>query len=416
MGEPDPTSAAARKGRTGTPLPRGWLDLLHGKAGAGGRIDTSAPLVLLDDARSDGLFLFRDPMAVLQASQPGEIAPLLDAARRALADGHYVAGYLTYEARLAFNPARKPLHAAGAGSPLAWFGIFPAPRRVAATAFPTGKTHNTLDLRPCWTFDDYARAAEQALEFIRAGDVYQINLTFQNRLELTDPWGRYRLLRGAQRAGWGGLVHTGSDLFLSFSPELFFAIEPQGRIVARPMKGTARRHDDCRLDGAAAAALQKSVKDRAENLMIVDLLRNDIGRVARAGSVAVPRLFEVETYPTVHQLTSTITAMLSEGRDVFDLMAAAFPCGSVTGAPKMRAMEIISELESGPRGLYTGSIGFAGPDGTSGFNLAIRTIACKGTATEATMGLGSAVVADSQPMGEWSECLMKGAFLEGGFA
>jgi para-aminobenzoate synthetase/4-amino-4-deoxychorismate lyase len=197
-------------------------------------------------------------------------------------------------------------------------------------------------------------------------------------------------------------------LALSFSPELFFALEG-GRLTTRPMKGTARRAPSPEADRAAAAALAADAKNRAENLMIVDLLRNDLSRVAQPGSVAVDRLFEVETYPTIHQMTSTVSARLREEADAVDVIEALFPCGSVTGAPKIRAMEVIAEVERQPRGLYTGSIGAISADGSAAFNVAIRTLVLADG--RASLGLGAGIVADSDAESEWAECLSKAAFL-----
>jgi para-aminobenzoate synthetase/4-amino-4-deoxychorismate lyase len=220
-------------------------------------------------------------------------------------------------------------------------------------------------------------------------------------------------LRAASRVGWGGIVHDGQRWLLSLSPELFFRIEG-GRIAARPMKGTAPRGRTPAEDDAHAARLAADPKERAENLMIVDLLRNDLSRVARAGSVKVPELFAIERYPTVQQMVSQVEAEMAPGRDAIDALEALFPCGSITGAPKVRAMEIIAEVESDVRGPYTGSIGTIAPDGTAAFNVAIRTLVLEDGSDEALIGLGSAVVADSTAEAEWRECLAKGSFVTAG--
>jgi len=206
------------------------------------------------------------------------------------------------------------------------------------------------------------------------------------------------------------VVWTGEDWLLSLSPELFFALK-DGRITTKPMKGTAERAGDPAEDARRIAHLQKDAKQRAENLMIVDLLRNDVSRVAQAGSVAVPDLFHVESYPTVHQMISTVTAQLAPGKTVADLLRAIYPCGSITGAPKIRAMEIIGDVEPEPRGIYTGSIGRIDANGDAAFNVAIRTLHLPKDATVATLGLGGGIVADSQVDEEWAECLAKGRFV-----
>ena len=217
------------------------------------------------------------------------------------------------------------------------------------------------------------------------------------------PLALYAAIRPRARAGWGGIVFTGEHWLLSFSPELFFTLEA-GRVTARPMKGTAPA-------GSDPEALRGDPKQRAENLMIVDLLRNDLSRLSKPGTVKVPALFEVETYPTVLQMTSTVTGELEDGRGAVDLLETIFPCGSVTGAPKIRAMEIIAALEREQRGPYTGSIGRLAPDGEAAFNVAIRTLVLRGGESVARLGLGSGIVADSVAADEWRECLAKGEFV-----
>ena len=209
------------------------------------------------------------------------------------------------------------------------------------------------------------------------------------------------------------MVATGDHTLVSLSPELFFGLDGD-RLECRPMKGTARRDADPTTDRAAAAALAADPKQRAENLMIVDLMRNDLARVAVAGSVTVPELWMVETYPTVHQLTSTVTATLAPGRDATDVLAATFPCGSITGAPKVRAMAAIAAIEERARGPYTGAIGRIDAGGDAAFNVAIRTLVLPEGTDAATLSLGAGIVADSDPAAEWAECLAKGAFVGDG--
>jgi para-aminobenzoate synthetase/4-amino-4-deoxychorismate lyase len=248
-------------------------------------------------------------------------------------------------------------------------------------------------------------------EAIRAGDIYQANLTFPLAGSWRgDPLALYAAIREQARAGYGGIVHDGSHWLLSFSPELFFAVRGTA-ITARPMKGTRPRGRDADEDAALAAELAGSVKDRAENLMIVDLMRNDLSRVAEAGSVRVENAFAVERYPTVHQMTSTVRARLAPGRGALDLVRALFPCGSITGAPKIRAMELIAAVERDSRGPYCGAIGRIDPSGDAAFNVAIRTLRLDPAAGRAVLGVGSAIVADSEALGEWRECVVKGGFV-----
>ena len=375
-------------------------------------LDASAPFVLLDDARAGGAAarLYRRPVEVLRADAIGELRPLLERVREARARGLSAAGFLAYEAAPAFEPSLPA--AAGAG-PLAWFGLFEGWEEPDAPALlPDPAGARVMAPVPGVDRDDYDRrfAAVQAL--IAAGDLYQANLTFPATVPFVgDPLALYAAVRGRACAGWGGIVSTGTALHLSFSPELFFALDA-GEVTCRPMKGTARRGATPEADRRAAAALAADAKQRAENLMIVDLIRNDLSRVAVSGSVAVPALFTVERYPTVWQMTSTVTATLAPGRDAVDLLAAAFPCGSITGAPKLRAVEALAGIEAAPRGPYTGSIGRIDADGDAQFNVAIRTLTVQGG--EAVMGLGGGIVADSRADEEWDEALAKGAFLTAG--
>ncbi|HEX7693754.1 MAG TPA: chorismate-binding protein, partial [Sphingomonas sp.] len=241
----------------------------------------------------------------------------------------------------------------------------------------------------------------------------QANLSYRARIPVAgDPLAAYARLRASARAGYGAVVWTGHDWLLSLSPELFFALDG-GRLTTRPMKGTARRGATPGEDRALAAALHDDPKQRAENLMIVDLLRNDLSRVAEPASVAVPELFAVETYPTIHTMTSTVTATLVPDQDAIDVLAALFPCGSITGAPKIRAIEALRDIESSsaPRGPYTGAIGRLDATGGAMFNVAIRTLTIEKGADHALLGVGGGIVADSRLSDEWDEALAKTAFV-----
>ncbi len=371
----------------------------------------TAPFVLLDDAREDGSppRLYHHPVRIVRADTPAEVRPALDALRAARAEGLHAAGYLTYEAGEAL--AARPV-GMGATTPLLWFGLFrgyETPDVAALLPDPAGVW--TGAPRPQLDDAQYAAAFDRVADLIAAGDIYQANLSFAATIPFVgDPLALYARLRAQSRAGYGALIDTGERRFLSLSPELFFALDGRD-LLCRPMKGTAPRGATPDEDRKRAAALAADPKQRAENLMIVDLMRNDLSRIAT--QVAVPALFTVEHYPTVHQMTSTITATLGEGRDAIDVLAALFPCGSITGAPKQRAMEIIAEVEKArPRGLYTGAIGRLDSDGDAMFNVAIRTLELDGS--NAVMGLGSAVVADSAADDERRECLAKAAFVTAG--
>lgn len=382
-------------------------------------IALETPFVLLDDARADGAAarLFTRPVAMVEARSHDQVEKALGRLDRAREDGLHVAGFIGYEAGLALEDRLEPLRRAlEAGSPpLLWFGLFEEMERIDADAVPAmlpdpagGWAGAPL---PRVTESGYEKAFVQAQTYIASGDIYQTNLTFGCDVKLAGhPLAIYGRLRAGSLAGYGGVVWTGAHWLLSLSPELFFSLA-DGRITARPMKGTAIRQGDAAADSAAREELRSDPKQRAENLMIVDLLRNDLSRVAAPGSVAVPSLFHVESYPTVHQMTSTVTAEIAAGASPIDVIRTIYPCGSITGAPKIRAMEIIDELEAAPRGPYTGSIGWVDPSGDAAFNVAIRTLVLEEGASSATLGLGSGIVADSLVGDEWRECLAKGAFV-----
>ena len=373
-----------------------------------------APFVLLDDARDGGAAarLYTAPVGIVTAYTPQEVAPALERLRQARRDGLHAAGLIAYEAGAALEPN---VPAAAIDGPLLWFGLFQDYRTLAVDAMlpdPAGAWIGALQPEL-----DEARHAAQFAEvkaLIAAGDLYQVNLSFRAAAKVAgDPLALYAGLRARSRAGWGAVVATGETTILSLSPEMFFALDA-GRLTAKPMKGTARREGDAAADARAAQGLRDDPKQRAENLMIVDLMRNDLSRVARPGSVAVPLLFAVEPYPTVHQMVSTVTADLAEGRDAVDVLTALFPCGSITGAPKIRAMQAIADIEDSARGLYTGAIGRLDADGDAMFNVAIRTLTWPRGSDHVTLGIGSGIVADSVAADEWDECLAKAAFLTSG--
>jgi para-aminobenzoate synthetase/4-amino-4-deoxychorismate lyase len=375
----------------------------------------AAPFVLLDDCSEGGSGLFYGwPSEIVETRDPAEVPACLDRLR---GTGLHAAGFLSYEAGHALEPKLAPLcRSPGPDEPpLLWFGLFDHCHRLDARAVlpdPAGAWAGRA--RPLVERSAYEEAVAAAKADIEAGNIYQANITFPAEVRIAgSPPALYAAIRARARAGHGALVFTGAHWLLSFSPELFFTLE-SGRLTARPMKGTAARGARQAQDEAAAAALREDPKQRAENLMIVDLLRNDLSRVARPGSVRVPELFAVETYPTVHQMTSTVTAELEEKLDAVDVLRAIFPCGSITGAPKIRAMEIIAGLERRPRGIYTGAIGRLAPDGDASFNVAIRTLVLSPGSGLASLGLGAGIVADSVASAEWRECLTKGMFVETG--
>lgn len=382
------------------------------------------PFVLLDDARETGAadaLLFENPRRVFVAHRPEQVARVLADADDARREGGELAGYIAYEAGLALEDRladRAAVRSGGAG-PLVWLGLFGEPVRIPADEMPHWLAARAPGggsvgpLEPQLSPGGYAQAFAQLQEAIRAGDIYQANLTFPLAGGFSgDPLGLYAALRPAAQAGYGGVVFDGAHWLLSLSPELFVSLK-DGEAKAKPMKGTRPRDGDSAADEALAGELAASVKDKAENLMIVDLMRNDLSRVAEAGSVRVDNPFAVESYPTVHQMVSVVRARLKPECGAADLVRALFPCGSITGAPKIRAMELIDAAERDPRGPYCGAIGRIGAGGDAAFNVAIRTLRLteiENARGKAVLGVGGAIVADSEPRTEWREALLKGAF------
>ncbi len=365
---------------------------------------------------------FEAPRKIVSCDQPESIGEALEEIEDARQAGFWVAGYLSYEAGYALEPKLHPLMPEGRQVPLLSFGIYDHPhmmRRDVAAKFLASKSAGRAQLSkfdPSISFDLYRERLKRIHDYIVDGDVYQINFTFPHELALKgDPATLYNQLTAFQPVGHGALILTEDFAALSFSPELFFEITGN-TISAHPMKGTAARRPGAAEDLQAAFKLARDPKQRAENLMILDLIRNDIGRVALPGSVNVPDIFRIETFRTVHQMTSRVKAELPQDFDFASLCKALFPCGSITGAPKLRAMEVIRELEETPRGLYTGSIGYLGPHNEACFNVAIRTMEFRKSSADVwqgKVGVGGGIVFDSDIADEWLECQTKLKFLDG---
>ncbi len=377
-------------------------------------------MILLEDgpALGDGQLgapvLFDQPLRKVVAYELADVPAALAHLDRARAQGAWVAGYMSYEAGYAFEPRLFDLAPDLQGRPLLAFGIYDAPqdgRAMLAHAQDAAGAVQVSAPLPCITQDEYNRAFKTVMGYIAAGDCYQINLTFPLAAQLLQgsALGLFGAMALRQKVGHGAFVDLGEGPILaSRSPELFLRTTAEGRIEARPMKGTAPRDSDPVADAQCAQDLRASVKGQAENLMIVDLLRNDIARVAKVGSVKVPVLFGIETYATLHQMVSRVVGQLIEPPNLAHVMAALFPCGSITGAPKIRAMEIIREVEASPRAAYCGAIGWMGPDGASSFSVAIRTLQIDGRSI--AMNVGGGVVQDSTAEGEWEEALWKARY------
>jgi len=374
--------------------------------------------VLLDNSTGKEAvsLLFEHPLEIIRAVEPAEVDGALRALSAGIGRGLHAAGFFSYELGYVLEPKLAGLMPPLRKMPLLWFGLYSEPRAMPGTEVQAWLTQEAIGdptlgaLAHTWNRDAYLERFEEVQNKIRSGDIYQLNLTFKAKFNLQgSPLALYRDLRLKQRVLYGGLVDTGDATILSSSPELF--IEQHGRVIStRPMKGTAPRAGTLAGDKDVRHELSTDIKSRAENLMIVDLMRNDLGRIADLGSVRVTDLFTVETFKTLHQMTSGVTATLKKDIGLADLLRAIFPPGSVTGAPKIRAMELISALETEPRGVYCGAIGRISPNGEALFNVAIRTAVIDRSGA-GEMGIGSGVVADSQGAKEYAECLLKMKFL-----
>jgi para-aminobenzoate synthetase/4-amino-4-deoxychorismate lyase len=368
-----------------------------------------APAAVLDfpdDCPEAGRAVFTDPVEIISARAHEEVRPALRRVERAAAEGLYAVGFVAYEAAPAFDRVLA-VKQREKDLPLLWFGLFERPSEVETAA----GEFRVSGWTPSVARDEYERSVEAVREGIARGDTYQVNYTLRLRARFEgDDFAFYERLRAAQRTRFGAYLNAGRFRVLSASPELFFRRKGR-RVETRPMKGTAARGRWREEDEAAAALLRASEKERAENLMIVDLLRNDLGRVAETGTVEVEDLFRVERYPTVLQMTSTVAARLREGVGLDELFAALFPCGSVTGAPKVSTTRFIAALEDSPRGVYCGAVGFVAPGGDAAFNVAIRTVVVDKETGEAVYGVGGGVTWDSTPGGEYAEALAKARLL-----
>ena len=374
-------------------------------------------MILCESGPEGGPALFAGALDHVVADDASAVAPALARLDQLRAQGLWIAGYAAYEAGLALEPRLARLMPERRDGPLLAFGAYAAPQdagAVLAQAADQAGAARLAPRHPLISRADYGAAFAKVADYIAAGDCYQINLTFpfESRLESGTPLGLYGALRARQAVGFGAYADLGTaPVVISRSPELFFAVDAAGRIEARPMKGTAPRSSDPTVDAHLAEALRTSPKDRAENLMIVDLLRNDIARISAVGSVRVPELFTIDSFATVHQMSSRVVGQLAGAPGLAGLMAALFPCGSITGAPKIRAMEIIREVEPHPRGVYCGAIGWMAPDGRASFAVAIRTLRLFPSG-RVLLNVGGGVVYDSTEAGEWEEALWKARFAD----
>ncbi len=365
-------------------------------------------------AYGGGALLFSEPVEVLMLSSLSDLETFFRALEERREQGFFLAGWLTYEAGYGFEPTLFNGFVDGEGtSPLAWFGVYREPERFSASEAEQLFSEAVLCHSGVAAFNlsesEYALNIAAIKEQIAAGNVYQVNFTGRYHFIFNgSPQDLFSVLRSAQPSSYTALLNCGKRTILSFSPELFFA--KRGSLIeTMPMKGTAPRGESIDEDSLLKKALGQCPKNLAENLMIVDLLRNDLGRICKPGSVEAEKLFSTETWPTLHQMVSTIRGERREDVGLYDLFRALYPCGSITGAPKVSAMKLIQRLESEPRGIYTGTIGYIEPEGDMLFNVAIRTVELSGN--RGVYGSGSGIVWDSDPLEEYRECQLKAKIL-----
>lgn len=370
-----------------------------------GEIDMNQ--VVINDSFSGKWLWFQRPVQILQANRITEVLPVLQQVQDKVdSEQFWAAGFISYEAAPAFDTALKVRSIQE--FPLAWFGLFDPPEPID---LPSSAPQEIAlqGWQPSVSREQYDAAIQQIKDQIALGNTYQVNYTMRlNTPFQGDAWELFLRLSQAQQAQYAAFVDTGQFALCSASPELFFILDGE-KLVSKPMKGTAARGLTLTQDKEQAKWLQNSEKNRAENVMIVDMIRNDMGRVARTGSVHVPNLFEVERYPTVWQMTSTVKSETSAS--FVEIMAALFPCASITGAPKPRTMQIISELETTPRRVYTGCIGVYAPQRKAQFNVAIRTVLVDRSNNQAEYGVGGGIVWDSTSNDEYNECMVKARVL-----
>ncbi|WP_342431613.1 aminodeoxychorismate synthase component I [Neobacillus sp. FSL H8-0543] len=352
-------------------------------------------------------FTFQDPYKVIIAQTVEEVLPSLKLIQEAVDSGYYAAGFLSYESAPAFDSAYRVSE--GGTMPLLWFGIFSEPALQPLTS--TGEFKVT-EWKPSVSRDEYNQSIRTIKQLIENGDTYQTNYTIRLTSQFEgDEVSFFNRLKKAQASNYCAYINTGDHSILSASPELFFHLEGD-QITTRPMKGTTKRGKSFAEDSENAKELYHSEKNRSENVMIVDLLRNDLGMIAEPSTVTVEKLFEIEQYPTVHQMTSTITAKVSEHTQLVDIFKALFPCGSITGAPKISTMNIITDLETAPREVYCGAIGYITPNMEAIFNVPIRTVVLEHKSGDVVYGVGGGITWDSTTEGEYHEILTKAKLLE----
>ncbi|MGO7017701.1 aminodeoxychorismate synthase component I [Rhizobium leguminosarum] len=375
------------------------------------------PTILFRDDVTGQVMLFAEPAEIIVARTRAEFFAGLARMEQARAAGKWLAGYMAYEAGYLFEEKLASFAGEHRETPLICFGVFDAPQAdTHPLAQPKQRLENEEFLtapKAAWDFPIYKERFDRLHQHLRLGDAYQANLTMPIEARWSgDSRAAFWSLIERQPVKYGALVDLGGPIILSRSPELFFRTDEEGWIETHPMKGTAKRGATAAEDAEIIEAMRRDIKTQAENRMIVDLLRNDISRITEVGTLDVPKLFDIETYPTVHQMVSHVQARLRPDLSIRDIFSALFPCGSITGAPKMRAMEILHALEDVPRDAYCGAIGMISPTGAMRFSVAIRTITLF-QGGRAVFNVGGGIVFDSTAEAEYEECLLKARFAVG---
>lgn len=365
--------------------------------------------LLIHDPAVGRWLSFENPLRILSTSTLREVPALLRELEAAVnREGLHAAGFISYEAAPAFDPALM-VREDSSGFPLLWFGLYRTPGTWAPAPTAPIPLDPPLQWTPSLSRDEYARVMDRLHQCLFEGETYQVNYTFRLTSPFNhDPLALFETLVHAQGAHYAAFIDIGDFALCSASPELFFRLDGT-HLESRPMKGTMKRGLTTQEDRARAKALQDSPKNQAENVMIVDMVRNDMGRVADKGQVKVEELFKVECYPTVWQMVSTVTARTQAS--VGEILSALFPCASITGAPKPRTMSIITREEASPRKIYTGTIGYLAPGRQAQFNVAIRTVLIDKRAHRAEYGVGGGIVWDSVSAEEYDECQVKARVL-----
>ncbi len=368
----------------------------------------SPETVVIHDASCGKWLRFSNPLKIFEAQTENDVLPVLYEIQSATEGGRYAAGFVSYEASHAFDSALRVKQTSG--FPLVWFGIYDKPEEIE---LPQPANRRNRSVNEAWlpsiSKEKYSDSLGRIKYYIREGETYQVNYTMRLKSAFKDnPWHFFIELINAQQCRYGAYIDTGKWTVLSSSPEMFFEYD-KGFLSSKPMKGTVKRGLTPEDDSKKASWLKSSDKNRAENLMIVDMVRNDLGRIAVTGTVKAESLFDLEKYPTLWQMTSTVSCRTDTG--MIGIFSALFPPASITGAPKARTMEIIAELEDSPRKLYTGTIGFVTPQGRMQFNVAIRTVIIDKEDSSAEYGVGGGIIWDSEIENEYEECTVKAKIL-----